>query len=178
MINEDDFVDYLMNKNFTEIFAENLNIDEKIYLFKNADIIIGSIGGGMANLLFSDKNVKSIILITPYFLDINYRFRYSLEKSNFTYFYDVDTYKETNNIPLYCRVKILKDNKIGEIIDFNKDNNKYLINISDNDIAGFNNNSKFKKDYYSANEFILLDNGLNSPYIVNIDIFKKIFYNL
>jgi capsular polysaccharide biosynthesis protein len=178
MMNEDEFVDYLNKKQFKEIFAENLNTDEKIYLFTNADIIVGSIGGGMANLLFSDKRIKSIILVTPYFLDVNYRFRYSLEKSDFNYFYDINTYKKTNKIPLYCRVKILKDNKIGEIINFNKDNNKYLINISDNDIAGFNNIINFKKEYFYETEFILLDNGLNSPYIVDIEKFNKIFYYL
>jgi len=177
MINEDNFVNYLIKKNFIEIFAENLNTDEKIYLFMNTNIIIGSIGGGMANLLFSNKKVKSIILITPFFLNINYRFKYSLEKSDFNYFYDINTYKNSI-IPLYCRIKILKNNKIGEIINFDKDTNKYLINISNNDVVAFNNTINFNKEYYYENEFILLDNGLNSPYVIDIDKFNNIFYNI
>lgn len=176
MINEDELVERLQQLNFVEIFAENLSTDEKITLFKNAKIIIGSIGGGMANLLFSNKNAKSIIIVTPYFLDINYRFKYSMENCNFTYFYDVKTYLENNKIPLYCRVKLIKNNKIGEIIDFNE--NKYLINISNNDIAGFNNLIQYEKEWVNENDFILIDNGLNSPYFVDIEKLINVILNL
>ena len=179
MINEDELVNNLIKYDFTEIFAENLNTDEKIYLFSNADIIIGSIGGGMANLLFSHNKIKSIIIATPFFLDINYRFKYSMEHTDINYIYDVNTYLEDNKIPLYCRVKIIDDKskyfeKYGEISEYNKDNSKYLVNISNNDVAGFNNNIKFDNEWFLESEFILLDNGLNSPYIVDINkiIFK------
>jgi hypothetical protein len=170
MMNEDLLVAELIKLGFVEIFAENLTTDEKINIFSNAKIIIGSIGGGMANLLFSKKNTKSIVLVTPYFLDINYRFKYSMESSNITYFNDIQTYKE-NNIPLYCRAKIVNSrskyfDKIGEIIDFVDD--KYKLNISNNDIVGFNNLINYETDYFKSNELELLDNGLNSPYIVNI----------
>ena len=174
MVNEDELVNQLINYDFTEIFAENLNTDEKIYLFSNADIITGSIGGGMANLLFSNKNTKSIVIVTPFFLDINYRFKYSMEHTNINYIYDVHTYLEDNKIPLYCRVKIINIQstyfeKYGEICEYNKNNDKYLINISNNDIAGFNNVIKFDNEWFLESEFILLDNGLNSPYVVDIN---------
>jgi hypothetical protein len=52
---------------------------------------------------------------------------------------------------------------------YNNKNNKYLINISNNDIAGFNNNIKFNNEWFLFDEFKLLDNGLNSPYIININ---------
>lgn len=167
MINEDELVDKLTKLEFVEIFAENLTTDEKIKLFSNAEIVIGSIGGGMANLLFCDKKIKSIIIVTPYFLEINYRFKYSLELSNCTYFNDVRTYTQDNLIPLYCRVKINSTNKIGEIIKYS--NNKYLINISDNDVVGFNNDLKYKNEWFNEKDFTLIDNGLNSPYVVNIN---------
>ena len=174
MINEDEFVNKLTKYKFTEIFAENLNIDEKIYLFSNSDIIIGSIGGGMANLLFSNINTKSIVIATPFFLDINNRFKYSMEHTNIKYIYDVITYLENNKIPLYCRVTIINKNskyfdKYGEITEYNKENNKYLINISNNDVAGFNNNIKFNNEWFLDSEFKLLDYGLNSPYVININ---------
>ena len=173
MINEDKLVNELTKLGFVEIFAENLSTDEKIKLFSNVEIVIGSIGGGMANLLFCDKKTKSIIIVTPYFLEINYRFKYSLELSNCIYFDDVKTYTQDNLIPLFCRVKINSTDKIGEIIEYS--NNKYLINISDNDIVGFNNNLKYKNEWFSEKDFTLIDNGLNSPYIVNIDnLIKKI----
>jgi len=175
MINEDELVEQLINNDFTEIFSENLNTDEKIYLFSNSDIIIGSIGGGMANLLFSRIDTKSIIIVTPFFLEINYRFKYSMENTNFKYINDVSTYLEDNNIPLYCRVMIKNEksqyfSKYGEITEYNKEIDKYLVNISNNDVAGFNNNIKFDNNWFNEIEFKLLDNGLNSPYTV--DIFK------
>ena len=175
MVNEDDLVDQLVKKGFVEIFAENLSTDEKISLFSNADIIIGSIGGGMANLLFSSKQTRAIVLVTPYFLDINYRFRYSLENADLIYFNDIQTYKEENSIPLFCRVKINLDGRIGEIIDYT--NNKYTINLSNNDIAGFNNLLEYEKVILNDTEFKLLDNGLNSPHIVTIQNLLKIISN-
>ncbi len=180
MINEDKLVEKLNNLGFIEIFTENLSTEEKIVLFMKAEIIIGSIGGGMANLLFSTKNTKAIILVTPFFLDINYRFQFSFYNSNYIYFNDIITYRENNEIPLFCRVKIkntssIHHNKIGEIIDYKE--NKYLINISNNDISGFNNNYDYIKDVFYNNEFELLDKGLNSPFIIDIDKFIY-FYNL
>jgi len=174
MVNEDELVNQLIKCDFTEIFAENLNTDEKIYLFSNADIIAGSIGGGMANLLFSNKNTKSIVIATPFFLDINYRFKYSMEHTDIQYIYDVQTYLDYNKIPLYIRVKIIDVKSIyfekyGEICEYNKDNNKYLVNISNNDVAEFNNVIKFDNEWFLDSEFILLDNGLNSPYLVDIN---------
>lgn len=171
MINEDELVEKLIQNGFTEIFAENLSTDEKINLFSNAVIIIGSIGGGMANLLFSSKKTKAIVLITPYFLDINYRFRFSLENANLIYFQNIQTYKENNEIPLFCRIKTKINNMIGEIIGYNK--NKYLINLSNNDVAGFNNLIEYNQIELDKTEFELLDNGLNSPYEVCTDnLFK------
>ena len=175
MMNEDTLVENLVtNYDFTEIFSENLNTDEKIYLFSNAKIIIGSIGGGMSNLLFSNNMVRSIVLVTPYFLDINYRFRYSMEHTNVIYFNDITTYLEDNKIPLYCRVIITNKeskyfNKCGEISEYNNDFNKYLVNISNNDVAGFNNLILFENELFKEDEFKLLDKGLNSPYIVNLE---------
>jgi hypothetical protein len=171
MINEDELVEKLEKKGFVEIFAEKLNTDEKIYLFSRAKEIIGSIGGGMANLLFSSRNTKSTVIVSPYFLDINYRFKYSMEHTNITYFNNVKTYKEDNNKLLYCRAKITNVNsmhcgKIGEICDY-KDG-KYLIHLSQNDVAGFNNELKFDKDWLQPSEFELLDKGLNSPYVVEL----------
>lgn len=167
MINEDELVNELNKLGFVEIFAENLSTDEKINLFSNAEIIIGSIGGGMANLLFCNKKTISVIIVTPYFLDINYRFKYSLESSNYNYFYDVETYKENNSIPLFCRVKIKSTDKIGEIIEYNE--KKYLINISNNDIVGFNNSLNYDQQWIDENDFLLLDKGLNSPFKININ---------
>ena len=173
MMNEDLLVEELEKLGIKEIFSENLSMNEKIYLFNNAKLIVGSIGGGMSNLLFSQPTTKSIVIVTPEFLDINERFKYSMEHTDIFYFNEVETYKEDNSIPLFCRAKILitgkyKD-KIGEIIDYNSLNNKYQLNISSNDVAGFNNDILFEKEWFYMEEFHLLDKGLNSPYVVDIN---------
>jgi hypothetical protein len=171
MVNEDQLVNELKKLGIIEIFTENLSIDEKIQLFNNAELIVGSIGGGMSNLLFSKPSTKSVVIVTPFFLEINRRFKYSMENTNISYFYDVSTFKEENEIPLYCRAiinSVKHKNKIGEIIDYDLNKKKYKINISNNDVAGFNNDTNFDSELFFENEFELLDNGLNSPYIVNI----------
>ena len=176
MMNEDILVESLKEKGFTEIFSENLNTDEKIFLFSNADIIVGAIGGGMANLLFSKSVSKSYVFVTPYFLDINYRFKYSMEHTNIQYVRDVTTYIEDKNqiIPLYCRVKIKNcEQSIGEISVYDCTNHKYLVKLS-NGVAGFNNKSIFENKWFLSNEFELLDHGLNSPYIINIGLLLEI----
>jgi hypothetical protein len=172
MMNEDLLVDSLKEKGFIEIFAENLNTDEKIFLFSNAKTIIGAIGGGMANLLFSKSTTKTIVIESPYFLEINYRFKYSMDHTIIQYVRDVVTYSNSP-IPLYCRVKISKTEMIGEITDYNVNNYTYSINLS-NSVAGFNNKGSFKNKWFLSNEFELLDNGLNSPYTINIDSLLKI----
>ena len=176
MINETELVEELKKHEFEEIFAENLNSDEKIYLFSNAEKIIGSIGGGMANLLFSNNNTKTYIIVSPYFLDINYRFKYSLDNTDIQYFNDTEVVKKDGSkYSNYIRVKIINEqllyyNKIGEIIDF--ENNLYKIALSNNDVAGFNNKIKFKQILFEEKDFITIDKGLNSPYNFNIENLK------
>ena len=171
MVNETELVEELKKYEFEEIFAENLNSDEKIYLFSNAEKIVGSIGGGMANLLFSDKNTKSYIIVSPYFLDINYRFKYSLDNTDIQYFDNTEVVKKDNSkYSNYVRVKIINKeslyyNKIGEIIDF--ENNLYKIALSNNDVAGFNNKIKFEEILFEEKDFTAIDKGLNSPYNFN-----------
>jgi hypothetical protein len=88
-----------------------------------------------------------------------------MEHTDIQYIYDVQTYLDYNKIPLYIRVKIIDVKSIyfekyGEICEYNKDNTKYLVNISNNDVAGFNNIIKFDNEWFLESEFILLDNGL------------------
>lgn len=175
MMNEDLLVEELEKIGIKEIFTENLTIDEKVQLFATSSLIIGNIGGGMTNLLFSNKSTKTIIINTPHFLKINNRAKYSIEHTDFTYFNEVETYKKYNEqtIPLFCRVKITLTgkytDKIGEIIEYENVLNKYKVNLSNNDIVGFNNDFIYDTEWFTINDFILLDEGLNSPYLVNIN---------
>lgn len=171
MVNEDELVEKLQQNGVTEIFAEKLNIDEKIYLFSNASLICGSIGGGMANLLFSTAKTKAIVIVTPFFLEINRRFHFSMEHTQLIYFYSVCVDSESK-IPLFCRVQISNNGQIGEICKYNREKDTYLVCLSNNDVAGFNHTMKFNTMWFSESDFTLLDHGLNSPYIIqDIDKF-------
>jgi hypothetical protein len=174
LMNEDLLVEKLIENGFEEVFCENLSMIEKIQLFKQADQIVGAIGGGMCNLLFSPSSTKVVCIVSPYFLDINNRFRFSMDHTSIQYIFDTKVHTLDSRLPMYVRVKIIDSenqhyNKIGEIIDIQLDDlNSYLIQLSNNDVAGFNNSIDFQKIYFNKNQFVLLDNGLNSPYSVDI----------
>ena len=55
----------LKKNNFVNYKLESLSFFEKIYLFKNANIIIGIHGAGFVNTVFSKPNTK-IIEIRPF----------------------------------------------------------------------------------------------------------------
>jgi len=52
---------------------------EKIQIFNSAKIFIGAIGGTITNTIFCSKIYKIITLVSPYFLDINYKMKYLLK---------------------------------------------------------------------------------------------------
>jgi capsular polysaccharide biosynthesis protein len=169
MMNEDKLVETLVSKGFEEIFCENLSMTEKINLFQNAEIIVGSIGGGMCNLLFSVPETKVICIVSPYFMSINERFKYSMNHTNIFYVNDTYVDKKTNCYPLYIRVRVKETHKIGEIVEVLEEEDSYIVQLSNNDVAGFNNTIEFPKEKFKKNEIEPLDNGLNSPYYVDID---------
>jgi capsular polysaccharide biosynthesis protein len=166
IMNEDELVLLLESKGYTEVFTENLNTIEKINLFYNAKSIIGAIGGGIANVLFSQKKCQLIALISPNFLDINNRFKFSLDNINTIYFKDCNHYENTE-FKKYMRIKINNSNIIGEIIDIN--NNILKINYTDGSNTGWNNNNKYNIIEVNINNITRLDNGLNSAYLININ---------
>ena len=56
LVNEDSLVDFLIENGFTEVFTENMTTTEKILLFANVEEVVGAIGGGICNVLFSKKS--------------------------------------------------------------------------------------------------------------------------
>jgi hypothetical protein len=181
LMNEDLLVEKLLEQGFEEVFCENLSMIEKIQLFKQADQIVGAIGGGMCNLLFSPSTTKVVCIVSPYFLNINNRFRFSMDHTHIQYILDTNVHTIDNRLPMYVRVKIVDRtciyyDKIGEIVDIHTDDkDSYLVQLSNNDVAGFNNSIEFQKISFHKYQFELLDNGLNSPYTVDID---KVLYAL
>lgn len=161
MINEDELVKKLENEGYVEIFTENLTTIEKIQYFANATHIVGAIGGGISNVLFSDKETILEAIVSPTFLDVNYRFKHSLDCVNVKYNFNTQHIEE-GEFKTYMRVKT-KDNKIiGEIEKIN--NNKILILYAKDFNVGWNYNTKYSEIELDVNDIIKIDNGLNSPW--------------
>ena len=159
--NEDEFVEKLLNEDYVEVFTEKLSTIEKILYFSNATHVIGAIGGGISNVLFSNSNVYLEAIISPTFLDVNGRFKYSLEKVNVNYNYNTK-HIETNEFKTYMRV-ITNDKRIvGEIEKIT--NNKLLVSYTDGSNTGWNSENIYKKIELYKKDVNKLDNGLNSPW--------------
>jgi len=168
LINEDDLVETLKDFGYVEVFAEKLTTIEKIKLFSQVESVIGSIGGGMCNVLFSGKQTKTIPIISPTFLEINNRFNYSFSKVDVSYFKETN-HTSTEIFKKYMRVKC--GDVVGEIIDVLE--NDLVISYSKNFVAGWNNQVKFESKKLPKKDCIPLDNGLNSEWILNLDSFIK-----
>lgn len=163
-INENELVAYLQSKGFVEVFTENLSTIEKIQYFNNAELIIGAIGGGIANVLFSSNKTKLIALISPGFLDINKRFSYCFNLVTIEYFKFCKHYTD-DEFKLYMRVKEKNTNILGEIEEI--DNDKILISYTDGTNTGWNASNTYNQKWIYKKDVIKLDNGLNSPWEVD-----------
>lgn len=165
MVNENELVGKLEKDGYVEIFTENLSTIEKILYFGNATHVVGAIGGGISNVLFSSKDTKLEAIVSPSFLDVNYRFKYSLDCIDVTYNYNTK-HVEEGEFKTYMRVKT-KDNKIiGEIEKIN--NNKLLILYANEFNVGWNLNNKYNEIELDIEDVEKLDNGLNSPWKVEL----------
>lgn len=169
MINEDDLVKFLISKGYTEIFTENLSVVENIQLFSIATHIIGPIGGGMCNALFSKQITCVIPIISPTFLDVNSRFLFSMNRCRLYPFSDTE-HIENTDFKTNMRV-VTKDGIIGEISSINE--NRLNLRYSKEKIAGWNNSVKYLTTTVPMSDCKKLDNGLNSPYRINLDSFKE-----
>ena len=166
--NEDTLVESLKQQGYVEVFTENLSTIEKIQMFSQVDSVIGSIGGGMCNVLFSPKTTDVVVLLSPTFLDVNKRFTYSFSNVNVNYFNDTkhvcdDEFKK------YMRIKV--GDIVGEIIEVY--NSEVLINYSEKFVAGWNSEVKFNTKKVKKMDCTILDRGLNSEWTLNIEKLLK-----
>lgn len=164
LANEDKLVDYLTLHGFQEIFSEKLSTFEKIQLFSSATHIIGAIGGGISNVVFSPKDTKLVAIVSPTFLDVNSRFAFCLERVNVCY-YKNTYHTEEGRIKKYMRAKHLKSGIVGEIEDIRYAD--VLMTCTDGSNTGWNSETRYAKMYISKEEIVLLDNGLNSEWGIN-----------
>ena len=164
LVNEDALVEDLLKQGFIEVFTEKLSTIEKILYFTNATHVVGAIGGGISNVLFSPQNTKLEVIVSPTFLDVNKRFKYSLDCVDVNY--NIDTqHVETGEFKKYMRVKT-KDGKIvGEIEDIY--DNKLVVSYTDGSNTGWNSQNKYTQKEVTIDEVDKLDDGLNSAWKVN-----------
>jgi hypothetical protein len=167
-MNEDDLVKLCETYKIREIFCETLNMEEKIFLFLNAELVIGFAGGGLTNLVFSPSSTRVICVNTPEFLKINQRFLHCISHTDYTILDNTKLVSHSFNsdkpaIPLYVRVKLKETGLIGEIESYSEDD-QYIVKVSNNDVPGFSADSSFPTIKVSSDMFETLDNGINSPF--------------
>jgi hypothetical protein len=163
LVNEDELVEKLILDGYEEVFTENLTTIEKILYFANASHVVGAIGGGISNVLFSPKNTKLEALVSPTFLDVNTRFKYSLDCVDVIYNMN-SAHVEKDEFKTYMRVKTTDGMIVGEIEKIY--DNKLLVSYTDGSNTGWNAQSRYEQIELNKEDVIKLDNGLNSPWKV------------
>lgn len=171
MENEDELVEFLVSKGFTEIFPETMSMTEKIQEFSGATHIVGPIGGGMVNCLFCLPDTKIISINSPEFLNVNQRFLHCMKTGKLHLFNDTEHVEKTE-FKTNMRVQT-KDGIVGEIVGINGD--RLNIKYSTNKIAGWNNEVKYLTTTVPSQDCTRLDNGLNSPWKINLERFKEFY---
>ncbi len=163
MLCEDELVDALKAKGYVEVFCENLTMAEKIQYFANATHIVGAIGGGMCNLVFSPPNCKVVCIGSPEFESINRRFLFTMQHTDLTMFRDT---RSVSN--LYRRVKA--GGIIGEVIA--EEGDDLILSIGNG--VTWNNTDKQKTLRVPKEEAVFLDKGLNSPWNFSVEECMKL----
>lgn len=167
MVNEYELVEKLHKEGFTEVFTENLTTIEKILYFSHATHVVGAIGGGISNVLFSPKDTKLEAIVSPTFLDVNLRFKYSLDCVDVYYNMNTQHFEKTD-FKTYMRVKTKDNSIIGEIEKIYDD--KLLVSYTNDFNVGWNFESKYNTIELNINDVEKMDNGLNSPWKINLNI--------
>lgn len=165
MENEDALVKIFIDNGYAEVFTENLSTIEKLNYFLHAHTVIGAIGGGICNVVFSPPSTRLIALISPTFLEVNKRFIYSLNQVQVEYFTDTES-TEKGKFKTNMRVQT-SEGIIGEIEHIYEDRVKIAYTLEK--VSGWNSQISFSHKEIPFSDIIPLDQGLNSPWIVNLE---------
>ena len=171
MENEDELVEILKKRGYEEIFTEKMSTIEKLNLFYKAEYIIGAIGGGLCNVLFSKPETKLFTIVSPTFLDVNMRFKYCLEKVDTIYFQDTQ-HIEKDDYKVGMRVESEEKSIVGEILKVEDD--FLTIQYVNHNVAGWNSQINFNHIKLHKEICNKLDNGLNSSFIINLENFEEL----
>jgi len=116
-------------------------------------------------LISADTKLEAIV--SPTFLDVNTRFKYSLECVDVSYNMNTEHVEKTD-FKTYMRVKTIDGNIVGEIEKIY--DNKLLVSYTDGSNTGWNSQCKYKQTELNFYEVEKIDNGLNSPWELNLNI--------
>lgn len=174
--NEDAVVELLAKYGVQEVFTELLSTEEKLAQFQNAELVVGIVGGGMCNLLFSPSTTKSLCINTPFFLNINERFQYSMNHTQLCISHCTSHVPSPGAFRLYSRVRVTElshqfSGCIGEVEGF-PEKGSVLVSLSSNDIAGFSQDFPLSKVVIAEKDLVAVDQGLNSPFEVDLTILE------
>lgn len=172
LANEDELVNLLESKGYTEVFTELLDTKTKIAMFKGCTHVVGAIGGGLCNVLFSSPQTKLTAIVSPHFLEINKRFLYSFANVNVEYFTDTQ-HIETSEHKRYMRVRIKQSGVIGEIVFMHPASPIMCVAYSDEAVAGWNAQVTYKTTMVRKDEVQIIDPGLNAAWQMDLDKFME-----
>ena len=166
MMNEDGLVEKLEYRGFKEIFTETLTTIEKIKIFSSAERVVGAIGGGIANVLFSEPSTSLVAIASPGFLDVNERFKFTLNTVDVKYTKNCK-HTSSSKFKKYMRATKKDGSITGEISEVLTDD--VVISYAENEVAGWNASVLYKSIKIPKEDILLLDNGLNSEWTADIE---------
>jgi Glycosyltransferase 61 len=175
--NEDAVVELLARYGIQEVFTELLTTEEKIAYFQNAELVVGIVGGGMCNLLFSPHTTKSLCIDTPYFLEINERFQHSMGHTQLLVSKCSSHVPSPGPFKLYSRVRVINAESqyvgcVGEVESY-PDSEHVEVSLSSNDIAGFSQDFPLTRAVLSVLDLEAVDYGLNSPFVCDLELLEQ-----
>jgi capsular polysaccharide biosynthesis protein len=168
--NEDALVEMLRGHGFTEVFTEKLSTLEKLDYFSNAEIVVGALGGGVCNVLFSPIEAKLLCLVSPTFLDVNARFSYSLNRVKLSWFLHTK-HVETGTFKRFMRVSCPSQGIVGEVTAVHE--TSLDVAYTSEIVAGWNAQNSFNSVQLEKKDCVPLDAGLNSAWLVDLNAFKS-----
>ena len=168
--NENALVELLEAQGYAEVFTENLSTIDKLKYFAQAKHVVGAIGGGVCNVLFSPPVTRLVCLISPTFLDVNRRFLYSFEHVALTLF-EASNHTEPGRLKRYMRVNCPEQGLVGEISAINGD--RIEVSYTREKVAGWNSQNVYDTIMLDQAQCIPLDAGLNSPWSIDLKAFAR-----
>ncbi|MDY7021410.1 MAG: glycosyltransferase family 61 protein, partial [Cyanobacteriota bacterium] len=73
VINEAEVLEVLRPLGFVEVFLESWSFSEQVRLFSQAKVIVAAHGSGLTNIIFCNRKVKVIELMSPHYQRYYYR---------------------------------------------------------------------------------------------------------